>query len=309
MTLPNKPVDADVDARLEVYRQAGLVNIIGIIINCLLAVFKIFAGIIGHSSAVLTDGIHTASDLGSSAVIHFGFIVARRKPDEEHPYGHGKAESIAAKLVSIMLFVVGVGLLLKGSYSVFHHEYREPTFLAVWAATISVIVKELLFHYKIRKSRELSSSSLAADAWHHRSDAFSSMVALIGVLGAKSYPVLDSIGAIGISIIIIAVAIRIFLKTSSELMDGCTDSEKLARVHDIAEKVEGVLGVEKLRIRKSGLHFFVDIHVNVNPESTVLDGHRVACIVRDTIRRELREVADVLVHVEPFTKEIPPTNG
>jgi len=300
MTLSRDQEDAraESDPR-EIYYQAGFANLVGILANLALAALKITAGILGKSSAVLADGFHTLSDLISSGVVQVGLVVARRKPDREHPYGHGKAESIAAKLVSVILFLVGLGILLNGIRLLFKREVVHPTFLAVWAAMISILVKELLYQYKIRKGRALSSSSLTADAWHHRSDALSSIVALIGVVGAQRYPAFDAAGAIGVSVIIIAVAVGIFLKTSNELMDACADDEKFAGVREISEAVEGVLGVETLRIRKSGLHFFVDIHIEVDPAATVLEGHEIARAVRDAVRAEMSSIADVLVHVEP----------
>ena len=300
MTPPRDASTAKDETKLVgVYSLAGFANIVGMVTNLLLAVFKIIAGIIGRSSAVLADGLHTASDFLSSGVIQVGFIVARRKPDTEHPYGHGKAESIAAKLASVILFLVGAGMLVSGIRSLYKPEPSSPTFLAIWAAMISILVKELLYQYKIRKGRELSSTSLVADAWHHRSDALSSIVALIGVVGAQKYPVLDAAGAIGVSVIIIAVAVRIFLKTANELMDACAGAEMLARVRKISKAVDKVLGVETLRVRKSGLHFFVDIHIEVDPGATVLEGHEIARAVRDSVRARMPSIADVLVHVEP----------
>jgi cation diffusion facilitator family transporter len=277
----------------------------GIVANLGLAAVKFAVGLVCSSAALVADGVHSLSDSISSLIVLVGLKVASAPPDKEHPYGHGKAEAVAAKVVAVMLVVLAAGVGYRAIAGLVHHgALRPPDPLALYVALGSMLAKELLYRYKIRLGRSVGSMALEADAWHHRSDALSSGVAALGIagsiLGGGSWHALDEAAALVIAVTILVVGVQQFRKSSHVLMDGMVSGERVLEIREVAATIDGVLGVEVVRARRSGLGMLVDIHIEVNPGMTVEGGHDVASRVRDALTRRISDVEGVLVHIEPY---------
>ena len=286
------------------YDEAGRVTWISIVINTLLGVGKVIAGLLGNSWAVVADGLHTLSDLVSSVGILIGLRIARRAPDKTHPYGHGKAETLAARFVAFMLVAVAGLIVYEATHRLIYHTIELPQQIALWAAGASILVKEGLFRFKRYYARKTGSSALAADAWHHRSDALTSIAALAGVAGAilsdGRLRWLDPAAALIVGAVIIWVTLRILRETAGELMDGTVRDEITDGIRALAAQVPGVLGVEQIRCRKAGLSYLCDIHVEVDPKMPVDEAHKIAASVRDKLITEGDNILQALVHIEPY---------
>jgi len=290
---------------IQIYKEAKKGAWVGIIANIFLAALKIIVGILGRSFALITDGIHSSSDITSSLAVLFGLTIASRPKDKSHPYGHGRAESIAAISIAILLIIVAFLIAAEAIISLIKREsLPQPALITLWIAAISVLLKELLYQYKIRLGKNLKSTSLIADAWHHRSDALSSIAVILGIggsiLGGQRWHCLDRLAAIIVSGIIIFTGIRIYMKATPELMDESVDRDIMNLVKDKARQVKGVKKIETLLTRKSGLDFLVDIHIEVNPELDVTTSHNIAMNVKNKILDEMPQVKSVLVHIEPY---------
>lgn len=287
------------------YHEAAHVTWVSMAINLLLGVVKVIAGVLGNSWAVIADGVHTLSDLLSSVAILVGLRIARRAPDTTHPYGHGKAEVIAARSVALLLLIVAGFIVHEAASKLLNAaDIARPRQIALWAAFASILVKEGLFRYKERAARRTGSASLHADAWHHRSDALTSFAALLGVaaaiLSGGRLNWLDPVAALLVACIILWITFRIFATTMGELMDAAAPDEVTDAIRDLALAVDGVLGVEKVRCRKAGLNYLVDIHVEVAPSLRVDAAHDIAAAVRDRLVARGPHVLQALVHIEPY---------
>jgi len=252
---------------------------------------------------MVADGVHSLSDILSSGIVLAGMKVARKSPDREHPYGHGKAESVAAQMVSFFLVFIG-GMIFYNSVRGFSKPSPPaPANYVLVIAALSIAIKEGLFQYKIRLGRRLNSTSLQADAWHHRSDALSSIAVLIGValaiLGGPRFHIADHLAAMAVAGIICYTGVRLLLKTSSELMDRAADGEAAEEIARLASQTAGVRRVEKLLVRKSGMELMLDIHIEVDPALSVVEGHRIAGRVKGELMKRVASLKSVLVHVEP----------
>lgn len=289
------------------YEEAKFVTWLGIICNAALCVIKLVIGIVGRSSALIADAFHTLADAANSIVVIFALYVAAKPKDHDHPYGHGRAESMAAQVSATVLIISALVLGWGSLVSIFKGSAREvPNPITFWIACLSAVVKESMFQYKIRVGRRINSASVIADAWDHRADAFTAVIAMIGIgcpilLGPK-WVFLDSVAACVILVVVLYVGVSIFKKTISELMDEAPDKEIVGQVKKIAARVEGVLETEAIRVRKSGLDLIVEIHVEVDPAMSVDKSHEVATRVKDEIMRRIDQVKFVMVHVEPFYK-------
>ena len=287
------------------YKTAKIATWIGLAVNLALGTGKIFAGIVAHSQALRADGVHSLSDCATSIAVIIGIVIASRPADKSHPYGHGRAEAITGKIVAIVLVVVAVALAYNSICGiVFKHNDYMPGTLAIWVAAASVAIKEGMFFYKSRIAKATGSTAIEADAWHHRSDSFSSIAVLVGLLLVlilgKDWVIFDHIAALVVAVIIFFVAVKLLLKTWNELMDGAAPESTLERVRQTATKVDGVLEVEQVYARKSGMDLFIDIHIEVDPHLTVKDGHEIAKAVKWKIMKSMTAAKGVLVHVEPF---------
>jgi cation diffusion facilitator family transporter len=278
---------------------------VGIIGNALLSFIKISAGILGRSYSLISDGLHSLSDITSSLAVLFGMLVASKPKDKEHPYGHGKAESITSLTVAIMLIVFGLIIGFEVISSYFKETvFAQPAVYTLWIALISVIVKEGMYRYKVSLGKRIKSTSLIADAWHHRSDAFSSVVVVVALLltiyAGEQWAFMDRAGALVVSIMILYAGFKIYLKAAAELMDESVDPQIKKEVKKLASTINGVKHVETLLVRKAGLDFLVDIHIEVNTTLNVLESHAIAKQVKNKILEAMPQVKSVLVHVEPY---------
>jgi len=278
---------------------------VGIIGNAFLSLIKILAGILGKSYSLISDGLHSLSDITSSLAVLFGMIVAAKPRDKEHPYGHGKAESIASLTVAIMLIVFGliIGYKVVSSY-VDEAVFVEPAAYTLWIAFFSVIAKEGMYRYKVNLGKKIKSTSLIADAWHHRSDALSSAVVVVALVltiyAGEKWAFMDRAGALAVSVMILYAGVKVYLRAASELMDESVDPEIEKEVKKIASTIKEIKYVETLLVRKAGLDFLVDMHIEVDANLSVLESHSIAKLVKNKILQEMPQVKSVLVHVEPY---------
>jgi cation diffusion facilitator family transporter len=275
----------------------------GLVVNGLLALVKLVAGLVGHSHALVADATESLADLFSGVIVWSGVRIAAREADEDHPFGHGKAEALATAGVGLLLIGAAVGIAIKAALEIVTpHQAPAPFTLGVLVGVI--VVKEVLFRRVLRGAAEIGSSAVAADAWHHRSDAITSLFAFVGItvalLGGPGWQAADEVAALLASGIIFFGGVRILLPAVHELMDRIPARDVVRAAREAAAEVPGVHQVEKLRLRKAGPGFLVDLHVQADPAMTLHDAHVLSGMVKGAIRRRLPAVADVLVHMEPF---------
>jgi cation diffusion facilitator family transporter len=275
---------------------------IGLAANGFLTATKFAAGILGHSHALVADAVESLADIFSSIIVWRGLVLAAEPADEEHPYGHGKAEPIAAALVSAMLLVAAAWIVLQSARAISQpHPAPAPFTLAV--LVVVLVIKESLFRFVRRESISVESSAVKTDAWHHRSDAITSLAAGIGIsialVGGRGYEAADDVAAIVAAGIIAWNGVRLLRPALNELMDSSPSRDVVDRIRRLAEGASGVERVEKCLVRKAGYQYFVEMHVEVDPQMTVQRSHDIAHDVKDKIRTALPAVCDVLVHIEP----------
>ena len=277
------------------------IPLIGLIVNIAMAAVKLVAGAAGHSQALVADGVESLTDVFSSLIVLAGLHIAAQPPDKNHPYGHGKAEALAAMFVAIALAGAAVAIAISAIGHIISPQ-RAPEAYTLWVLIGVVIVKEILFQVGRRLSRATGSDAVLADAWHHRSDAITSFAAAIGIsialVGGPGYERADGIAALFATVIILINAVKLLLPPLRELMDA-RPKGVIKHVREVAREVPKVRGIEKVLARKSGRHYLVDMHMEVDPQMTVRDAHEVAHCVKDAVRRALPQVHDVLIHIEP----------
>ena len=283
-------------------KTAMKVSIISIIANVVLAAFKLVAGILAHSSAMLSDAIHSASDVFSTFVVMIGIKIASKEPDEEHPYGHERMECVAAIILATILCITGLGIgknaleFITGNSS----EVSVPGMLALIAAIVSIIVKEAMFWYTRHYAKMIDSGALMADAWHHRSDALSSIGAFIGIIFARmGYVMMDSIACLVICVFIVKAAYDIFKDAIDKMVDKSCSSEVEAEIRTIVMSVDGVKGIDSLSTRLFGNKMYVDIEIRADGEKTLNETHEIAEAVHDSIEAQFEKVKHIMVHVNP----------
>lgn len=289
-------------------RQIVLATWLGIFVNVLLTLAKAAVGFVAHSQALLADAAHSASDIVGSVVALFGVKIAKSPPDDDHPYGHGKAEHVASIIVALLLVLVGVQIAITSIRFLFGAPPAAPGRIALPVIIASVVVKEVLFHYKIRVGRKHNSSVLVTEAWHHRSDAFSSLAALVGVGAALigdrfEIPLLlygDAAAGIIVSIVIVHVGFRLARESSSVVMEQVLDESEVEKFTNTALLVDGVMRIDQLHARSHGRYVIIDIKISVDAYITVEDGHNIGKIVKERLCAVHSEVEDVLVHVNPY---------
>ena len=273
--------------------------LIGALANLLLAVLKIAGGIVGRSTAMVADGIHSLSDLLTDGVVLFTHKIGQLPADENHPYGHGRAETIGATLVGAVIIAAGFGLAYQAWEIISTDAFRTPAWPAAMAAVVSIAVNEILFRYTRSVGETTKSPSLVANAWHHRSDAISSFAALIGIGGAMAgYPIMDPIAAIIVSVMIAKVGYNIAFSGLSDLMDTALSEEETRRIATMINGLPGVIQTHNLRTRRIGGDVLMDVHILVDHEASVTEGHHIAETVRRELIRAMDNVQDVLVHVD-----------
>lgn len=283
------------------------ITLIGAVVNVILTVFKITAGVVGRSAAMIADGIHSLSDLSSDFVVIVFTRISSKGKDRDHSFGHGKFETLATLIVSVILVLVGARLMKTGVKDIIGvingEQIPVPGTIALWAAAISIVSKEILYRATVRVAEKVNSPVVVANAWHHRSDAFSSIGALIGIGGAiilgDRWTVLDPIVSCCISIAIIAVAVKMAIPCLSELLETSLPEEMEQDIIRTASGVDGVRDVHELQTRRNGMSVIIDAHVTVNPEMSVVEAHNIASAVEDALRGRFGEETQVSIHIEP----------
>jgi len=283
-------------------RAGARVALLGLVINVALALVKIVAGMVGHAYVLIADGIESTLDVGGSIVIWGGLTVAARPPDRTHPYGHGKAEPIAAIIVGIGVVAAAVGLAIQSVREIFlPHHAPAPWTLAV--LVVAVIVKETLFRYVIQYGRTIESTAVKTDAWHHRMDAMTSIAAFVGIslalIGGEKWQSADDWAALVACALIATNGVRLARPAFYEIMDAAPGGKIVRSIRAVASSVSGVVEVEKCHARKMGLDYYVDLHVGVDGNISVQAGHEIAHRVKAAIQQSDSRIADVLVHIEP----------
>jgi cation diffusion facilitator family transporter len=283
-------------------RAGARVALLGLVINVVLAAVKIVAGVVGHAYVLIADGMESALDIGGSLVIWGGLTVAARPPDRTHPYGHGKAEPIAALLVALCVLAAAIGLAVESVREILtpHH---GPAPFTLGVLVVVIVIKEILFRYVNRVGRNLESTAVQTDAWHHRSDALTSAAAFIGIsvalIGGERWQSADDWAALFACAVIAANGIRLALPAFYEIMDTAPGGKIVKSILAVANSVPGVAEVEKCHVRKMGLDYYVDLHVGVDGNISVHEGHDIAHRVKSAIQQSDSRIADVLVHIEP----------
>ena len=276
--------------------------LLGVVVNAALASIKIVSGVIGHAYVLIADGIESSLDIFGSVVIYFGLRVAAAPPDAEHPYGHGKAEAVASIVVSLAVLGASVALAIQSIREILTPHHGPAPFTLV-VLVLVVVVKETLFRKVLAAGEEYGSSAVKTDAWHHRSDAITSAAAFVGIsiglIGGPGWESADDWAALLACAVIGLNGWHLLVPALGEAMDSAPSQALHGEVLTLAAAVPGVVTVEQCRIRKMGIDFYVDLHVGVAPELTVREGHRIAHEVKDAIRGEKPQIADVLVHIEP----------
>ena len=278
------------------------VSIISIIANVVLAAFKLVAGVFAHSGAMISDAIHSASDVFSTFVVMIGIKIASKEPDEEHPYGHERMECVAAIILATILCITGLGIgknaleFITGNSS----EVSVPGMLALIAAIVSIIVKEAMFWYTRHYAKMIDSGALMADAWHHRSDALSSIGAFIGIIFARmGYVMMDSIACLVICVFIVKAAYDIFKDAVDKMVDKSCSIEVEDEIRAIVMAEDGVRGIDSLSTRLFGNKMYVDLEIRADGEKTLNETHEIAEAVHDSIEARFEKVKHIMVHVNP----------
>ena len=300
------------EQRESLYRQAKYAAALGIVANLTLGFVKLVAGIVGGSFALIADAVNSLGDALTSTVVMIALVLAQRPADREHPYGHTRADGIAATNVAVLIIVSALWLAWEAIHRLGSVQ-ATPPWWALGVAGGNVVIKEILYQYNARVGRSIGSASLLANAWDHRSDALCSAAVFLGLilvkLGGPSWHGADEAAALLVVILIIVNGVVLFRKAASELMDLQADEGFVGKIRREAESVPDVKCIETLWVRKSGLEYFVDIHIEVDRNLTVEEGHRIGHWVKDAILEQFSEVRDVLVHLEPFPHPPAPSSG
>ena len=280
-------------------REAVKVILVGAAWNLFLAVIKIAGGIWGKSAAMIADGVHSLSDLLTDAVVLFTYRIGQMPADGNHPYGHGRAETIGATLIGSIIILAGLGLVFEAWETISQGPERVPEVWAMAAALVSILVNEGLFHYTRSAGEKSHSPSLVANAWHHRSDAISSIAALIGIGGAiAGYPIMDPLAAVVVAIMVGKVGYNIAFRGLSDLMDTGLSERMTQEIESFIDHIPGVVRSHNLRTRKIGGEILMDVHILVDRRASVTEGHTVAESVRRQLIKSFDDMQDVLVHVD-----------
>ena len=282
---------------------ASKVSRVTIIGNLLLAIIKLFAGFVAHSNAMISDAIHSASDVFSTFVVIIGIKMASKEPDKEHPYGHERMECVAAIVLAVVLFITGLGIgldALKNIVSAKYNDLQAPGILALAAAVLSIVAKEGMYWYTRHYAKKIDSSALMADAWHHRSDAFSSIGALIGIAGARlGFSIMDSVASMVIFLFIAKAAYDIFKDAMDKMVDHACDEETEKQIYECIMRNEKVLGIDLLQTRIFGNKIYVDIEIQGDATCTLQEAHDIAEEVHDEIEKHFPKVKHIMVHMNP----------
>lgn len=279
------------------------VSWVSIIINALLSFGKLLAGLLAASGAMVSDAVHSASDVISSVMVMFGVSMAAKEEDQNHPYGHERLECVTALLLAALLFITGVGIGLNGIKNIslaLDGDLAAPGLLALWAAVVSIAVKEAMYWYTRAAANKTRSGALLADAWHHRSDALSSVGSFVGILGARlGWPILDPVAALVICCFILKVAWDIASDSFDKMVDHACDETVVEQIRKVVRDTPGVLSLDDLKTRRFGSKSYVDVEIGVDSRLNIVEAHNIAQLLHDNIEQTLPEVKHCMVHVNP----------
>lgn len=290
-------------------REKGIyrVTIVGSVVNFLLLVFKFFAGIMGHSAAMLADAVHSLSDFVTDIIVLVFVRISSKPQDEGHDYGHGKYETLATAIIGIFLLFVGFGIFWNGASSIYHFlqggSLPEPGMLALIAALVSIVSKEILYQYTVFKGKKLNSQAVVANAWHHRSDALSSIGTAVGIGGAillgSHWRVLDPAAAVIVSFFIMKVAVQLLIPCVDELLEKSLPADVEEEIQEIILSFPGVSSPHHLRTRRIGNYYAIEVHVRMDGKITLEEAHRTATAVENKLKAKFGEGTHIGIHVEP----------
>ncbi|MDE6441545.1 MAG: cation diffusion facilitator family transporter [Clostridia bacterium] len=288
-------------------KTAVRVSIVTILINVALSVFKLFAGIFGKSYALISDAIHSASDVFSTIIVLLGVKISSKKADKNHPFGHERFECVAAILLAVVLFATGVGIGYSGISNIVTGEYNNfaiPGIIALVAAAVSIVVKEGMFWYTYIAAKKINSSALKADAWHHRSDALSSIGSLVGVIGGLcGVKILDSIACILICLLILKASIQIFFDAIKKMTDEACDEKTESEFRELISSCEGVIRIDKMLTRQFGNRIYVIAEIACDGDLPLYKAHSIAENVHKSIEQSFPLVKHITVHVNPYSPD------
>lgn len=293
---------------LDFEKTAVKVSAVSIVGNIVLSLFKLLAGVIAHSGAMISDAVHSASDVFSSIVVIIGVKLSARDSDEDHPYGHERLECVAAIVLAVVLLITGLFIGASAVENIVSGNYGElavPGVLALAAAVISIVTKEAMFRYTKYYAKKLDSGAVMADAWHHRSDALSSVGALIGIAGARmGMPILDSVASLVICLFIAKAAYDIFKDAVAKMVDRSCDTETEQALRECVLKQQGVVGIDMLSTRIFGSKIYADIEISADGDMTLREGHEIAENVHSAIEQNFPKVKHIMVHVNPAEEAV-----
>ena len=282
--------------------MAFKVSFLSILLNIFLSAFKFVVGLISHSKALISDSIHSLSDVLSTIIVIIGIKLANKKPDKEHPYGHERLECVAAIILSIMLALTGIGIGIAGIESITKgtNALIISSTLALSAAAISIVLKEAMYWYTKKAAKKINSGALLADAWHHRSDALSSVGSFLGILFVKlGYPIFDSIASVVICIFIIKAALDIFKDAIDKMVDKACSDDELKKIEKIILSNKDVIRIDDLKTRQFGNMYYIDVEIAVESHMSIKKAHEIAHTVHDDIEKKLKKVKHCMIHVNP----------
>lgn len=282
------------------------VTLVGVFVNVFLIALKLVAGVLGKSQALIADAIHSVSDLFTDAIVLLGLKLGRKAPDEGHPFGHARIETVASAAVGMALLATALYIGVSSALGIYRHVEYHPTALALLGAGLSIALKEGMYHYTAIVGRRIKSQLITANAWHHRSDALSSVAVFLGVAGARLKPawhILDAYAALLVSFFIIKVALEILWKTLQEFTDRAPSPDVLNRIRDCSCRVDGVLDMHDLKVRTSGGRYQMETHIVVDGQMSVIEGHRIAKTVESCLKAEMEDLDQIIVHVDPAIEE------
>lgn len=284
------------------------VSNISIVVNVLLSAIKFVVGVIANSGAMISDAVHSVSDVFSTIIVMIGANAAAKDPDVEHPYGHDRMECIAAIVLAIVLFITGIGVGITGVKKIFGGNYGDlavPGALALVAAVISIVVKEGMFWYTRFYGKKVDSTALLADAWHHRSDALSSVGSFVGILGARlGFPICDPLASVVICLFIVKAAYNICKEALDKMVDKSCDEETERKMSDLIKSQEGVISLDLLMTRMFGSKLYVDVEIGADENTPLRDSHAIAENVHNAIEANFPKVKHCMVHVNPVDLKI-----
>ena len=285
-------------------KVAVRVSIVSILVNIILSLLKLIAGILAKSGAMISDAVHSSSDVFSTIIVMLGVAISSKQSDKEHPYGHDRLECVASILLATVLAFTGFAIGYKGFCKIIEGNYtllEIQGILALFAAVLSIVVKEWMYWYTKAAAKKINSGALMADAWHHRSDALSSIGAFIGILGSRmGYPVLDSVASIVICLFVVKAAFDIFMDAVDKMVDKACPEDMVKQMEKVILDCQGVLKIDDIKTRLFGAKIYVEVEIAVEATKTLVEGHDIAEIVHDTIEREFMDVKHCTVHVNPF---------